>query len=438
MRIILRPEEAPGVRDGRLRETWAWLSIQVNDTTCLTEGMLQSGLRAEGVYGSYLPLLEWLLENWWSLLHEGAPSAVPFARSFFPSDAAWVRRHNLVAAREGFALPDCSIFADEDVIRLQWHPEPAQEGQRIRFIGSGEARIGREPFTAALRGFIEAALGRLRDALEGGRLVDTPDLRQLFAAWHAIREAKGAEAAFCRVMGALGVDPYDPDAIPESLAGVVEGVIRDFADPLRDALVAGSGPETLAGNARWVQARMRTYDHLDGKGAGGTHPARRAFEAGYECARRLRAEWVRSQDPLLDLEGFFRHWVGGLETEVIEAEQVNVQGFLGQGGNRLVLALPQALPAPARRFVTARAAYGLATQLPGGPPGLVTEAATWTQRAGRAFAAEFLAPAQALTERTRGLPVHETQVEALAGEFQVSPAVIRHQLQNFRIAPITL
>ncbi|BDU78669.1 hypothetical protein METESE_36270 [Mesoterricola sediminis] len=246
MRIILRPEEAPGVRDGRLRETWAWLSIQVNDTTCLTEGMLQSGLRAEGVYGSYLPLLEWLLENWWSLLHEGAPSAVPFARSFFPSDAAWVRRHNLVAAREGFALPDCSIFADEDVIRLQWHPEPAQEGQRIRFIGSGEARIGREPFTAALRGFIEAALGRLRDALEGGRLVDTPDLRQLFAAWHAIREAKGAEAAFCRVMGALGVDPYDPDAIPESLAGVVEGVIRDFADPLRDALVAGSGPETLA------------------------------------------------------------------------------------------------------------------------------------------------------------------------------------------------
>ncbi|WP_316410780.1 hypothetical protein [Mesoterricola sediminis] len=229
-----------------MRETWAWLSIQVNDTTCLTEGMLQSGLRAEGVYGSYLPLLEWLLENWWSLLHEGAPSAVPFARSFFPSDAAWVRRHNLVAAREGFALPDCSIFADEDVIRLQWHPEPAQEGQRIRFIGSGEARIGREPFTAALRGFIEAALGRLRDALEGGRLVDTPDLRQLFAAWHAIREAKGAEAAFCRVMGALGVDPYDPDAIPESLAGVVEGVIRDFADPLRDALVAGSGPETLA------------------------------------------------------------------------------------------------------------------------------------------------------------------------------------------------
>jgi Zn-dependent peptidase ImmA (M78 family) len=54
----------------------------------------------------------------------------------------------------------------------------------------------------------------------------------------------------------------------------------------------------------------------------------------------------------------------------------------------------------------------------------------------RAFAAELLAPSAALRARVRDDVVSPEDVDALALELDVSRLVIRHQLENHRIASV--
>jgi IrrE N-terminal-like domain len=89
------------------------------------------------------------------------------------------------------------------------------------------------------------------------------------------------------------------------------------------------------------------------------------------------------------------------------------------------------LRADKRRFVIARA---IGDFLSFGHSSLVTRGQTEHQQRNRAFAAEFLAPAHSIRERLPNATVDEEDVEELAAEFQVSPIVIRHQIQNHRLA----
>jgi Zn-dependent peptidase ImmA (M78 family) len=69
---------------------------------------------------------------------------------------------------------------------------------------------------------------------------------------------------------------------------------------------------------------------------------------------------------------------------------------------------------------------------PTGPSNLrlVTRANDWQQAASRAFAAELLAPAEALAARLQDPVDWETAAADLAREFQVSEWVIHHQAEN--------
>ena len=67
---------------------------------------------------------------------------------------------------------------------------------------------------------------------------------------------------------------------------------------------------------------------------------------------------------------------------------------------------------------------------------LITAAHTWDQRASRAFAAEFLAPASALAKHIRG-PVSFSDIDKLGDEYRVSPLVIEHQIDNHRLGSLT-
>ena len=67
---------------------------------------------------------------------------------------------------------------------------------------------------------------------------------------------------------------------------------------------------------------------------------------------------------------------------------------------------------------------------------LVTAAHTWDQRASRAFAAELLAPAAALARHV-GTRISLRDIDELAEEYQVSPLVIEHQIENHRLGSLT-
>lgn len=64
---------------------------------------------------------------------------------------------------------------------------------------------------------------------------------------------------------------------------------------------------------------------------------------------------------------------------------------------------------------------------------LVTEAHTWEQRASRAFAAEFLAPAAGLARCLRGR-ASPSLIGELANHYGVSSYAISHQIENRRLA----
>jgi hypothetical protein len=85
------------------------------------------------------------------------------------------------------------------------------------------------------------------------------------------------------------------------------------------------------------------------------------------------------------------------------------------------------------RFAFCRALFDYLTT-PAGEPLLVTSARSERQKRNRAFAAEFLAPADLLREALPGQTVGDEELDDLAAVFGVSPSVIRHQIENHGLA----
>jgi hypothetical protein len=85
-----------------------------------------------------------------------------------------------------------------------------------------------------------------------------------------------------------------------------------------------------------------------------------------------------------------------------------------------------------RRFRLCRGAY-LAWRAGDAEDGLVTVAGTRSQQASRAFAAEFLAPAEMLRKRAGNAGLTPDEIDALALEFQCDPRVIQNQAWNHRV-----
>ncbi len=75
-------------------------------------------------------------------------------------------------------------------------------------------------------------------------------------------------------------------------------------------------------------------------------------------------------------------------------------------------------------------------QPPGTPSALVTVARTDRQKCNRAFAAEFLAPAQWIRERIDGSQVSPDEMDDWAQELGVSTVVVGHQIENHRLAEV--
>ena len=87
------------------------------------------------------------------------------------------------------------------------------------------------------------------------------------------------------------------------------------------------------------------------------------------------------------------------------------------------------------RFRLARAAFFPVSRGLSASPRLLTGSGDRAQRSARAFAAELLAPTEALARRVSG-SLDDRDLEALAAEFVVSPMVIRHQIENHHLGAI--
>ncbi|MBN1609413.1 MAG: ImmA/IrrE family metallo-endopeptidase [Polyangiaceae bacterium] len=153
----------------------------------------------------------------------------------------------------------------------------------------------------------------------------------------------------------------------------------------------------------------------------------RPYRAGYRRAEVLRQQLGFEPDsPVADITDLAKRLLG----DWMPVVQSGVEGAVQRDGTCALVAGERS--APAQRFLLGRALHHwqFVTQGPSAVR-LLTRANDWQQSASRAFAAELLAPAAALAARLEGRSAWDPQIhEELAREFQVSPMVIAHQIEN--------
>ena len=439
IRFRMEWRDAPGVRDTILARTWCRLVIEAGERLVTEAVHSPSESLHSGVYGSAFPLCQWIVENWWFLLNESYRFPVRYASHDLartPRHREWVQRHSLLAAREGYALPDLTISRDEREVVVRWTPDSASSMHPfLRFTGEGEAHL---EVADAEQGLTEAVQA-VMDRLEG---LEEPQVRDFREDWAAIGAATEQERRLCEWSARLGVDANDPDELTDDLEGMLLQSMVDLGAPLRDDLLDAAHPHALRRDLDW----LHQAEALAADAGGGRSPesvscnsdAETAHKHGYACAAALRQhlspanghEPINDLDEILDRLGWARSPSRTMNLEPAspleavltrsnEGAPVAIIGDAGRAGNRFRLARTVFLRHFARNGKTHRR--------------LITEAHTWEQRASRAFAAEFLAPAAALSKQPGGR-ASPNEIDELAHHYGVSSQAIGHQIENHRLA----
>jgi IrrE N-terminal-like domain len=281
---------------------------------------------------------------------------------------------------------------------------------------------------------IEAVVERLGKMPEGDRGIGS----RLGPEWEILKNvlANEEQKAFCERAARLGYDPFSvQDSIAEQIEGLrsvlPEPMIDDFCDaiPLSQIASGADAVRTFIESAVSVAPAPARWNDVPRSAHASNSDT--PWRDGYQQAATFRAFLALNGHTPDDLEEFLSRTMGDFRVRDFPApSRIDAISSLFRG-SAPVFGIPSHLRADKRRFVIARA---IGDFLSFGHSSLVTRGQTEHQQRNRAFAAEFLAPAHSIRERLPNATVDEEDVEELAAEFQVSPIVIRHQIQNHRLA----
>ena len=406
--------------DKLAQSTMAALSVDAGGAIVTAALDRRSGIYSEEVVIPLFSVAEWLVTNWWHIWYEVGDTSEQ------PPEFEFESRHNLAFAGDGFVLPRLRMMPASGRMHLEWtryKPEHA----RIEFVDEGQHNVEPEELELEFRNLIDAVLERLHGHPEAGVAADN-----LGRTWMAINDLDDEELEFSRAVALLGIDPFDvPDQVADAVAAFWEHVdpsIRDDAlalasggllDPVSDWL--SDATEALA---QEPQDNNWSDIHQTLPPPAGVEP----WTRGYALARATR-DRIGVNDEPIDLAQ-----VGPLAIPQHETNppSARIHGLVGTE-------TPACMTAPrgptGTRFLIARAlGEYLSRSVPG--HGLLSSLATDRQAQSRAFAAEFLAPANSLRQRIGGEYVHIEQTDDLALEFGVSSELIRRQIQNQNVAKI--
>ena len=361
---------------------------------------------------------EWLVTNWWHIWYEVGDTG--------EQPPAFESRHNLASAGDGFVLPSLSMTPAAGRVNLEWtryKPEHA----RIEFIDEGSHDVEREELELEFRDLIDAVLERLHGHPETRTAADG-----LGRAWNAINDLDADELEFSRAAALLGIDPFE---VADHVANAIVA-FWERADPsVREDALALADQGSLDRVADWLDNAMETLaEHQpenDWTDIRRTLPPPAGVEPwtrGYALARAAR-DSTGVDGGRIDF-----HKVGPLAIPWRETQppSARIHGLVGTQ-------TPACMTAPrgesGTRFIVARALGDyLGRSQPG--HGLLSSLATDRQAQSRAFAAEFLAPADLLRQRIANDRVDVEQIDDLGQEFGVSSELIRRQIENHKLARI--
>lgn len=394
------------------RATAGELQIYVNESnSCLHT---RAGVLEEAILLPLVHIAEGLAQDWWSI--------------FGGRD----RSLSLISYRRGNVVPDLRMAFDGSVFEARAY-QYQYRNPPIGFWGSDTETLTRDQAESSLSNFIEHVLAQLVDA----NIKDSSvQLR-----WSRISKSRldPEEGAFCEAAGALGVDPYQIDEI---IAQNIEHSSELFSgEPLFEFL-AGVQQLHIPTAINWVgnvekrpgyKSRLNELNAI-AKGAEAEAPpveGEKPWALGYRRARAVRK--LVALDETFRVSGVLSlarqfgaspHYSLAPKTNGLRA----LRSYDDKAEAHVHLKDHGKSPASkgAEVFALARA-IGDACCYPDAQRAAVNELYLASrQAAGRAFAAEFLAPLNEIESMSRD----GADISTIAGEFGVSPVVVEHQLEN--------
>jgi hypothetical protein len=430
----------PAASDVLERMTWASLRIVI-EGKCATSFLDRfTSEAAEAVYLPTFPIVEWIVSNWWALLYEPCRwDRVPSEGEIWsPSQRQWIQRHCLRSAEGGLFLPYLHFHGNGRGTTIAWEADDAGAFPNMPgyFLYGGGTTLSTREVAKELGEFVTKVLGWC-NGLQDERV------ESLRREWMAITDADDDERTFCESAGRMGLNPYEIDSWHEGLPDLLARELGDRATEFiaRDFLETAE-QSSACDLWRWITQTEREYKlrsgHVDELTV--NRQFRKAKDQGYAMARLLRNYvGIGEADPIPDISIVTKR-IGGLNLVFKEHNHIpgrGVQSAVGWGdGRKAIIAGPRPAREDSYRFLEARALYQAIVGCDRGPR-LLTRTRTWDQQAARAFAAEFLAPQQALAEFIREDLNEEEREELdqeLARRFKVSPKVIELQLENREMA----
>src|SRR6266478_1825062 len=393
------PEERATVADFRV-----WLD-QRNVTMHLRGGHCFDYLTI-----SLYSLAEGLAHDWWAL--------------FGGRD----REISLIKHRSGYVVPDIRLKFDGAVFEASAH-QRIYHNPDVRFWAGPIEIMTRVDAEAQIGGFIECVLKRLKGVQD-----TSAALR-----WARVQASRANpdEARFCESAGALGLDPYQINDVASDLikraASIFEG------EPLTEFLAGAKGapPDPLL---QWIEAvehRPGYEARVPELGAIAAQAARQSpqrdlelsWSLGYRRARAVRqAMNLRAGDRFRSFQTLARK-LGASEHYALAAP-INGIRALRSDNNGIYIHVRHhgnSSQAHALHLFTFARAVGDAACFPEHTKAPINDLHVANrQAAGRAFAAEFLAPIDEIQSMQRD----GSDIVSIADEFAVSTPVIEHQIEN--------
>jgi hypothetical protein len=332
-------------------------------------------------------------------------------------------------------------------MQLDWKVMEEIQAQ-IKYLRPGFAKIPLDVFRNELDTFLEAVNQQLRSK----GITDT-DFQEL---WLEIKATDKEEEDFCVAAAALGKDPYevndaDAEEIVEAANLLPNGLYIEFFNAVGDGFTIGKAKRIqqilhrLSKSKSYSVPKPINPDRFTNLISHSARP----WEDGYGAAKKLRKKLkLTKHQPICysELLGHFGMEMNNpLSTDYFDlngsSERIDV--LITSNANnlpslsyskRFKKAQPEFRESN-EKFAFCRAIFEYLYHQD--RPALVTSSHLSSQKRNRAFAAEFLAPAETIEKMIQGKSsIFEEEVQAIANKLKVAEFLVKHQIENNKLARI--
>ena len=366
------------------------------------------------------PLAEWIVENWWPLLWEPRKSEEAW------DDPAYRSRHSFIAAQSGFALPDVWLTPSGNDILVTVKARSSMHAD-AKFAKAAQSSVKQSQVEGEFLKFVEGTV----------RCLVPADRTLLQEIWSHISERDSETFEYCKLIGALGLSPYDDHpiidrALDAASSHLSQDEIFDLCLTAKPENFVKSAYAAVAAHRLLSESRNIDLTRFNVIPRPPDQQSLPAWRIGYQAAQGFREALGGDERDLASSDRIFD--LLGIDSDLrippaLSVGDLPISGAASRNGEigRLAL-LPASLTA--RRFAAARGAYFLWTAKMQ-EARLMTSAVTRDQQVSRAFAADVLVPRQFVRSRaTKDMRLDWDDLEAIANEAKVASDVVKFQATN--------